>query len=64
MTYSVAKRFEDKGFTLRAFLDSDTERIGPDCVYKYYMARGGHIVEKFESLAQAQQWIEIKELLE
>ena len=52
--------FESKGYTLEAFSNSDTERIGPDCIYKYYAAKNGRIIKKFHTLNEASLWIEFK----
>ena len=52
--------FENKGHSLEKFVTSDTRRIGPDCIYKYYAAKDGRLVEKFEDIKDAGLWIEFK----
>ena len=60
MKKGLSKKFEGKGYTLKEFSNSDPERIGPDCVYKYYAAKNGRIIKKLTTLKDAALWIEFK----
>lgn len=53
--------FQGKGFTLSKFMESDTRRIGSEGeVFKYYAAMDDRLIEKFEGIKDAGQWIEFK----
>ena len=55
------KEFNAKGYNLERFTTSDTRRIGPEGeIYKFYVAREGQLVKKFEHIDEAGQWIEFK----
>lgn len=55
-----SKQFENKGYALVAFSNSDTDRIDQEVVYKYYAAKDGRMIKKFQTLKDAALWIEFK----
>lgn len=56
-----SKEFAAKGYNLERFTSDDTQQIGPEGeVFKFYAAKEGFLVAKFETIKDASQWIEFK----
>ena len=59
--YTAARRL---GYELRKFNGDDTRRIVNHEIMKYYVSKGGQLVEVFEDYSSAGEWLEHREVLD